>query len=280
MTTTLAVARRFRIAFAEIPGWAWGVTLFIAMLFAPLAEDFVQYYEAARAWPEPFVGVPLVKLNQGYYGIFLPWAVPLFLPVALLPLNVAMALMRTLSMGLLFHLTGRSRWKMAALCLSPVAMSLVATGNIDAIAASGILLSGPAAIILLMMKPQVAGLAMLPVLRRDGWKQLVPMLVIVALSTWLWPEWIERAALAREGSTRLNWSVFPYGIPVALVLLFLGWQRRDPELGALATPFAVPYFAFYSFAPMMAITFHRWPRIGWALWVLSWVLFPQAMVSR
>jgi hypothetical protein len=32
-----------------------------------------------------------------------------------------------------------------------------------------------------------------------------------------------------------------------------------------------PFLLPYSLAPALALLFRRWPRLGWALWLLTWV---------
>lgn len=227
---------RLKLTIERMPRWAWAITIFVSMFFVPPAWDSLQYYCAARAWPNPFAGVPLTTLvGGGYYGIFVPWAVPLFLPFAQFPPVIGAAVIQTATVIVLYHLTGRDLWKTVVVCLSPASIGLIGSGNIDAIASAGVLLTGAGAIMLLFFKPQVAVLATLPIVLRDGWKQLVFPVLIVGFSTILWPEWIQRTMLATAGQ-RWNWSLFPFSFPFALALFFWSCKRRDPILAALATP--------------------------------------------
>jgi hypothetical protein len=70
-----------------------------------------------------------------------------------------------------------------------------------------------------------------------------------------------------------NVSLFPWGIPLGLYLLWRTWRNGDELAGAAATLALSPYFAMYSLAPLLALWIPRQRNI-WlvvAAWVLSWV---------
>ncbi|MBA3531039.1 MAG: hypothetical protein H0T73_03850 [Ardenticatenales bacterium] len=251
----------------------WGGILLLALAMALIpakAPDVPQFYDAARAWPEPY-SIPLERMGDGWYRIFTPWAVVLFLPLALGPQLLAAALVRALTIIAFYLLTGRSLWKTIVLIFSPPALILLMNGNLDAISGLGALLPGSGALLLLMVKPQAAALSALPILRRDGWWHALLPLVLVVLSTLLWPEWLERAAAARGGGWNVGALLFPYSIPVGLLLLLYGWRERDPIPAAIATPLLSLYVSLPTLAVTGALLLRRWPRLGVLICMLPWL---------
>ncbi len=236
------------------------------------AHDLIpQYVAAARAWPEPFQGVPLRPVGSGYFGIFLPWAVAPFVPLAFVQEWLLTVLWRSLTALALWQLAGRRRGPYLLALTSPFSFLLIKSGNIDAIVAAGTLLPVPLAWYALACKPQVA-LAAAPLLwRRAGARGPIAALAIVLLSAMLWPEWLERARLA---APHAEWaiSLFPWGIPLGLWLGWRAWKADDLPLALAASPAFAPYLANYSLVPAHAIIATRWPLLGALLWAALWLL--------
>lgn len=248
----------------------WIAVGILCLLFVALpleALDVRQYYEAGQSWPDIYRLPVEYEENGGLYRIFSPWSAVLFLPLSFIPMTAATAIVRVALIVSLHFLTGRVFWKTAAVLTAPTAL-LVANGNLDAISALGLLLPGSGALLLLMVKPQAAALAALLILRRDGWQHaLIPILVLL-LSTLLWPEWITRASLASQGASNLD--LFPFGVPFALILFVQAWRRDDPILAAIASPFAMPYLSMPTLAVTLALLFRKSSWAGWLLWVALW----------
>lgn len=263
---------RMERAFRAIPGWFWGVALLVALYPIGPANDLRQYVNAAAGWPHPYRGSPLEGGGgESWYGVFLPWAVPFFLPLVWVPSALATALVRVATLVALYLLTGRVFWKSILLFLSAPAVVLLWQGNLDALVATGVLLPGAGALLLLAVKPQVAALAALPILRRDGWRHaLLPALVIL-LATLLWPEWLSRVRLAGVAFGPWDWNLFPWGVPLGLALTGWAVRQRDPLLAAVATPLLSPFLPAYTLAPALALLFRRWPAVAGLLWVVTWI---------
>jgi hypothetical protein len=235
----------------------WIAVAMLCLLFVTLpleALDVRQYYEGAQSWPDIYRLPVEYEENGGLYRIFSPWSAVLFLPLSFIPMKVAAAVVRVALVVSLHFLTGRVFWKTAAVLTAPTAL-LVANGNLDAISALGLLLPGSGALVLLMVKPQAAALAAPLILRRAGWQHpLIPILVLL-LSTLLWPEWIARASLASQGASNLH--LFPFGVPFAMILFVQAWRRDDPILAAIASPLAAPYLSMPTLAVTLALLFRK-----------------------
>lgn len=241
-----------------------------------------QYYVAGRGWPRIYDAVPLIPVSfGGVYGIFLPWAVAVVQPFTLLPLVWARAVVQGVSLAAFIAIAGPHPLARLMTLLNPLVLLILFNQvNLDAIAALGLLLPPAGGLILLAMKPQVAGLVVLLWLKHGKWRHFIPAAIVIGLSTLLWTEWIERLRLSPEGA--LNISFFPWSLLIAIPLLIWAVRRNDIWLAALATPLAMPYFALYSLAPTCAILCRlnwRWGAVivgvGWvaAAWLYQMGMF-------
>lgn len=256
--------------------WIPALFLLLIPLFAWLnlrGTDFdEQFYQAGRGWVDIYGAVPLTPLQTGgYYGIFLPWAVVVVQPISLLPLAWARAIIQAATVVGLILLAG-SR-PLAWLCTLSSASAIMLVGyyaNLDTVAALGLLLPPAGGLFLLAIKPQAAGLAAVVWLAQGKWRAFVPLGVVVLLSTIVWGEWLFRLQGSSAGG--LNVSFFPYSLLIAIPLFIWAIRRGDILLAAIATPLAVPYVAYYSLAPTIALLARRHWLLGLAANIASWVM--------
>lgn len=230
-----------------------------------------QYYVAGRGWTQIYEAVPIVPVSfGGVYGIFLPWAVVVVQPFTLLPLVWARAVVQAVSLGAFVALAGPHPFARIMTLLNPLVLLILFNQvNLDAIATVGLLLPPAGGLLLLAMKPQVAGLAAVIWLWRGKWRHFIPAAVVVLSSTFLWSEWIVRVQQSPEGA--LNVSFFPWSLLLAIPLLGWAIRRNNLWLAALATPLAMPYIALYSLAPICAILCRLNWRWGAVITVVGWV---------
>jgi hypothetical protein len=230
-----------------------------------------QYYVAGRGWPRIYDAVALIPVSfGGVYGIFLPWAVAFVQPFTLFPLVIARAIVQALSLAAFIALAGPHLLSRLTTLSNPLVLLILFNQvNLDAIATAGLLLPPAGGLLLLAMKPQVAGLAALVWLWQGQWKHFVPAGVVIVLSTLLWSEWIPRVTLSPEGA--LNVSFFPWSLILAIPLLILAVRRQDVWIAGLATPLAVPYIALYSLAPTCAIINRLNWRWGLIINIIGWI---------
>lgn len=250
------------------------LALLLIPLFARLnvgGDDFdQQFYAAGQAWPHIFEAVPLRDVARGgVYGIFLPWAVAVVQPVTLLPLVWARAIVQAATLAALLLLAGpRPLAWVVTLTSAPTILLIFKYANLDALAGLGVLLPPAGGLLLLAMKPQALGLAGVVWLAERRWRAWVPLAIIVALSTLLWPEWLVRVRQSPAGA--LNVSAFPWSLVLGVPLLWRAVRRRDVALAALATPLVAPYVAIYSLAPAIALLSRRHWWAGALANVGSW----------
>lgn len=236
-------------------------------------QDFdTQFYAAGRGWPHIFDAVPIREVEKGgIFGIFLPWAIAVVQPFALLPLIWARALTQAGTLAALLLLAGsRPLAWLATLSSAPAILLIFHSSNLDAISALGVLLPPAGGLFLLAMKPQAAALAATVWLAERRWQAFIPMGVVILLSTLLWPEWLIRIQESPAGA--LNVSLFPWSLLLALPLLAWSIYRRDILLAALLTPLTMPYVAIYTLAPTIALLARRNRWSGFLANGVSWAI--------
>jgi len=185
-----------------------------------------------------------------------PWTVLLLLPFVAFPPVVARGLVLVTSVAALIYVSwrlGAPRAAVIAVLLSPTAIGLLLAASLDAFVVLGVLLPPVWGLLLLLVKPQVgAGVALY--YAAQSWRNskiaglvrtLAPIVAAYIIGGFLYPEWIER--LIHKPENEWNRSLFPYGIPIGLFLLWLGIRRHNVFFALASTPFFAPYLTFYTY---------------------------------
>ena len=140
-------------------------------------------------------------------------------------------------------------------------------GNLDGLGVLGLLLL-PIGIPLVLMKPQVAGFAILA--KKSSLIAGILWLLITTLIWGFWPLKILNMMMtpAWKGDYPQDISIFPWGVLLALLLV---WPSRGDEdllmaAGSLATPHLFPYH-FILLMPALGRMRWQWMLITW---VISW----------
>jgi hypothetical protein len=217
-----------------------------------------------------------------------PWAAILILPFAVLPTAVGRGLMLVCTVAAWLYFAWRlraPRIAVAAVLLSPTAIDALLAANVDAFVMLGLFLPPVWGAFLLLLKPQV-GIGALAgqaheIWRRDGLLKalgmLAPVVAALGLSALIFPPWVERmSSLLSNGWNR---SLFPYSLPLGLLLLWIGFKRRNPFIAMVASPFLSPYLTWPSYMAVQMGLLHedveRWVRrdvLQVALCAFLWVL--------
>jgi|GEM_PF-1751861 len=223
-------------------------------------------------------------LNTNRSQILNPmWIYLLLKPIALLPARLDFLAFGLMNVGQIWLAARSSRVNRFALLLSFPALWLLWYGQLDGFvmlgAALGLwavesnkpLLTGLAAV-LLLVKPQVgAPLALVYLLWQRNWKALIIpaglTLASMVLWGWDWPLiWVRNLLVA--GSPKIyqhpsNIGLFPYGL-AAWLGIFVPMRRERRALFILAaTITSVPYVGTYSLLSLLAL------RPPWWAFVLS-----------
>lgn len=250
--------------------------LFTAVYQLPAYGDFTTDFYTAAHLIDPYE-----------YHRFLnpPWMVLILRPFALLPEHAAGALWVSLSICLIVysvHLMGADRLGLLLTLLNPFMWFFITLGQLDALVLFGFALAWhgrneairPFDVLLMVVKPQVIGMAALFRLRDYTRRDLLMLAGAGVLTLLIWGAW-PLAMVGNWGAgvyQPLDMGVWPWGIPVGPALVVLAWKRRNEALAAVATYSLVPYVGPGSIIVYLAIIFSlfRGKSARLALWALAW----------
>ena len=182
-----------------------------------------------------------------------PWAGLLILPFAILPPALGRGALLVVSLAALIYTTWRlhaPRVAAIALLLSPTAIGSLLAANLDSIVILGAFLPPAWGLLLLMVKPQIGvGPAAFDLV--ESWhtgrvgrvlRVFLPVVVASGVSAFLFPVWVDR--MLHKPANVWNRSLFPYGIPIGLLFLWLSVRFRNVFWALASTPFFAPYLTF------------------------------------
>lgn len=185
-----------------------------------------------------------------------PWTILLLLPFVLFPPALARGLVLVSSLAALIYVAWRLRApKMAvvAFLLSPTVIGSLLAANLDAFALLGMFLPPAWGLLLLMIKPQI-GIGMAIYSLAEAWRNnkvigviraFAPVVIAYVVSGILFPVWVDH--MIHKPSNEWNRSLFPFGIPAGLLLLWLSIRTRNAFFALASTPFFSPYLTFYTY---------------------------------
>jgi hypothetical protein len=235
------------------------VAVWIASL-VPNADWYVQYDPAARGLLHglsPYT--PRTFANP-------PWTALVLVPFVILPRELARGLVLVCTVAAWLYVAWRlraPRLAVIAMMLSPTAIAALLAANVDAFVMLGALLPPAWGLLALTLKPQVGlGAAVYDLFA--AWREhkvagvlrtFAPVALVAVASALLFPVWIDR--MLELPSNGWNRSLFPYGIPLGLALLWLGIRRRNIFLAMASTPFMAPYLTFPSYLVVQVGLLHE-----------------------
>ncbi len=165
-----------------------------------------------------------------------------------------------------------------ALLLSPLVFYNLFLGNIDSLVLWGLLLPPPIGLFLIAIKPQI-GIGVAVYLARaawleGGWRKLLlsfaPVTAALVISFLVLGNWV--AGTSEDVLTAYwNFSFFPWGLPIGLLLLVLAISRRKIAVSLSASPFLAPYISVGSwFVAFMGLLEDNLAMVGvvCGLWLL------------
>lgn len=214
------------------------------------------FYPAARAVLEgksPYL-VPTLR-NA-------PWTILLLLPFALFSETAGGILFFIVSLGLYAWTAYRlkaSRIALAVFLLSPPVVYGLKMLNVDVFVLIGFTLPASIGLFFVLIKPQM-GIAMIPfwlvkAYQQGGVKQAVqtfmPVTIALALSFLLFGNWLSGK---QEDLLVSFWnaSLWPWAIPIGVVLLALALRDLRDDFAMAASPFLSPYLAYHSWVSVLA----------------------------
>jgi hypothetical protein len=85
---------------------------------------------------------------------------------------------------------------------------------------------------------------------------------------WGWPFEALGKPFFQEGH---NISIFPWGLPIAALLLYLAWRSGQDWLGVIASPLLLPYMAAHNFMAVLMVLTARFPKWALIIWASAWL---------
>jgi hypothetical protein len=223
------------------------LVLLIFSFLLPVNADFHQAYRPAAL--ELLAGRSPYTVDAFFNP---PWALIPMIPLSLLSERFGNALLLTANfiiyVFIAFHLKVKPLTFVLFLSLPYVWFS----ANVDAWVALGFLLPPQIGLFLVLLKPQigfpVAFFWLIQSWSSGGLREVVrvfsPVSVSFLASLILFGPWLLRGSdlLKRD----YNIALFPYLVPLGLVMLYWSTRGRNKRLAVLSAPFLAPYIGFYS----------------------------------
>ena len=191
-----------------------------------------------------------------------PWTLLPLIPFALLPESFGTTLyfvFTVLAYAFVAHkLQARPLAFVAFMLSSPVLYGLYRL-NIDVLVLVGFVLPAPIGLFFVLMKPQM-GMAMAMYWLVQAWKTggikkvaltFGPVVIGFGLSFLFFGNWITNRQSDLTASI-WNTSLWPWSIPIGLVLLAVSLRDMRQDFAMAASPFMSPYVAYYSWAGVLA----------------------------
>ena len=259
-----------------------GIALPVLYSSLPHGADWSDYYRPAALamlrGENPYKG-------YGYYNP--PWTLLPFIPIALLPARLGRLVIFLISLvgfGLLMILLRAKPLAMILFLSSAPVFGCLHDGNLDWLPMLSMFLPPAFGLMLAVTKPQV-GLGMgiywlVESWRAGGLRTVVPTFLPVTLLVISWPLLYDLQLVHFRELMGVGWnmSIFPYGLPVGIYLLWSAiahtcpggrCQGNSKTLSLASSPFFSPYFEGYSLVSLLtALLEHPW-RLGLA-WVCLW----------
>lgn len=264
--------------------------LLAGLAFIFLISIFYFFPIHADDWVHTFYPVSKVTIQPYSIKSFInpPWTALILHPFRYFLETMGEAINASLNILVVSFLVLKRKGNFFSLVLTVTSLPLfllLLTGSIEWIPALGFLLQNEWGVPLLMTKPQSGILAGLSWFLNSKKKLLfiTPAVIVSISSFFIWGNWIGKILEnirymdeAKIGLYTVNFSPFPWSIPIGLGLLFYIFKKRPENgefLGALATYCLVPYFYPHSLIIPFALISASHRRLSILFWILLW-LYP------
>lgn len=233
----------------------------ILLLLASVYLDYA-FFQQPIDWRDVYKPAALAMMAGGspytIGGFFNPpWILFLIAPLTSLSDKLGGALMFGINLALFSIVMWRMKvrwWLAIPLVLFSGILRNSQNGNIEGFVALGMILPAPVGLFLVLLKPQiglpVAVFWLIEAWRRGGFRNaaltFAPVIVAFLASFAMYGLWILNGAPL----TGIWWntSIFPFGVPIGIVLLLVSVFRQDIGFAMAAGPFFAPYLTMHTWA--------------------------------
>jgi len=263
-------------------------TIVISVLFISGILLFLLFPTSSVDWIGTFYPVSQNPLDPYKIKSFInpPWIGIILYPLHFFSLHMSKAINSSLTLVIIGSLVKFKKGNLLSIFLTLTSfpfISLLTNGGIEWIPAIGFFFQNGFGVFLLLSKPQCG------ILSATSWffqkKNKFIFLLIpcvgIFLSFILWKKWIinfisnlNYVNTLPFGLSDWNASLFPWTIPIGLILLYLIIKKRGDNnelLGTLATFCFFPYFAPHSLTILFALISASYPLASLIIWLLLWV---------
>ena len=221
---------------------------------------------ALQHWKAPWLeGMPIF-----------PWATLVLMPLRLITPRAATSLINFISVIITALVIRKYKGNMlfvVPIVFSPIGQPLLFNGQTDAVVLTSLLL--PAGFDLLFFwKPQVLAHAFWVRFRSNFKIYLIAGTSILLISFFIWGFWPgELLDFTRDHLLGGYWnmSLWPYSIPIGLILIFLSLKKTDESYGLMASPLLFPYVSAGSYIGLLIGVASKWPKL-FGLVYLGWII--------
>jgi hypothetical protein len=196
------------------------------------------------------------------------WILLPLIPISLLPQRIGTlaALFLTIAIYLFipYKLQANLVARTAFLLSPPIILSLQMV-NVDSLVLLGFLMPAPIGLFFVLAKPQIGiGIAIywfIEAWQKGGFRKVVitfaPVTFALVVTFILYGNWINVAIDRDLVTASWNTSLFPWGIPIGLVLFFLAVRFKKKYLAASSSPFFTPYMFLPSWSAALVGFFDK-----------------------
>ena len=210
----------------------------------------------AADWDNVFLPAILILLQAGnpysvpgFYNP--PYALLPLIPFALLPYDlgrIVLLLVSLLVFAFTLYRLGAKPIPLALILLTPFALDSLFWGNLEWITLLGLTINPAYGLILLAIKPQMTWgiilfLLVESTIKRGWWngfiKTIIPVTLVFTISIILFG-WFPLRWISYSGEASINISLFPYSVPLGIVLMLQSFRTHRFEYALAASPMLMP----------------------------------------
>jgi len=192
-----------------------------------------------------------------------PWGLLALIPVAHLAHDFGRGVYFVLTAAayawVAYRLGARSI-ALVAFLVSPPVLHGYLTGNIDWLVLLGLAFPPQVGLLFVMIKPQIgAGIAifwLVEAWRSGGIRRVIhdfwPLTLLSLFSLAIFGLWPLRSMQLVEVPKNFNMSLWPWGLPLGLLLLAAGIYKRERRFAISASRFLSPHVVFHSYVVVLA----------------------------
>lgn len=243
----------------------------------PQGFDWMIYLPATQAFLH---GQNPYLIGEGFWKVYTPfWTYICLMPFAVLPFwtgRIAVFIVGFIAFGITALKMGANRWQLVLFLTSSTVIGGLYDGNIDWLVTLGLWMPPQVGLFFVMMKPQIGVCIAVYWIyicwKQNGWIEVIrvfaPVTCAYLFSFAVYGFWIMR--LQNMPFNPANVSIFPYAVPIGLLLLYSALKQYDKKLSIFSSPLFSPYLTDYTYSVSLLSLFNR-PAIFIAAWIVFWV---------